>query len=63
METRVEANLCISCAVCTAMAPELYEMNDHGVARAIVETVPADKEDLARECADACSADAIINED
>jgi ferredoxin len=44
------------------MAPDLYVMNDDGVAEAAVAEVPADMEDLARECAEECPADAIINE-
>ncbi len=62
MKTKVDPDLCISCAVCTNMAPDLYVMNDDGVAEAIVDTVPADMEDLARESAEECPADAIINE-
>lgn len=62
MKTTVDPDLCISCAVCTNMAPDLYIMNDDGVAEAKVSEVPADMEDLARECAEECPADAIINE-
>lgn len=62
MKTKVDPDLCISCAVCTNMAPDLYIMNDDGVAEAKVDEVPADMEDLARECAEECPADAIINE-
>ncbi len=62
MKTKVDPDLCISCAVCTNMAPDLYVMNDDGVAEAAVDEVPADMEDLAQECAEECPADAIINE-
>lgn len=62
MKTTVDADLCISCAVCANMAPDLYVMNDDGIAEAKVAEVPAELVDLAKECAEECPADAIINE-
>lgn len=62
MKTIVDADLCISCAVCANMAPDLYVMNDDGIAEPKVDVVPAELEDLAKECAEECPADAIINE-
>lgn len=63
MKTKVDPDLCISCAVCTNMAPDLYVMNDDGVAEAVAETVPAGMEDLARECAEECPSEAILIEE
>lgn len=61
MTTKVDPDLCISCAVCTSLAPDLYIMNDDGVAEEKSATVPAEFEELARQCAEECPADAIIN--
>ncbi len=62
MKTGVDPDVGSSCAVCTNTAPDPYVMNDAGVAGATVDVVPADMEDLAREAAEECPADAIINE-
>lgn len=62
MKTTVDPDLCISCAVCTNMVPDVYEMNDDGVAEAVVDTVPAELEEQVREAAAECPAEAIINE-
>lgn len=62
MKATVDADLCISCAVCTNMAPDLFVMNDDGIAEVVGDAVPADMEDLARESAEECPADAIIIE-
>lgn len=62
MKVKVDPDLCISCAVCANMAPDLFVMNDDGVAEETVSEVPADQEDLAREAAEECPSDAIIIE-
>lgn len=63
MKTSVDADLCISCAVCTNMVPDVYEMNDDGVAEAIVDVVPTELEEQVREAAAECPSEAIIIEE
>lgn len=59
MKAVVDPELCISCAVCTNMVPDVFEMNDDGLAEAIVDVVPAGLEDQVREAAEECPSEAI----
>lgn len=63
MKTKVDPDLCISCAVCTNLVPDVFEMNDDGVAEAIVDEVPAELQEQVREAAEECPSDAILIEE
>lgn len=45
---------CIGCGACTGIAPEVFEMNDEGLAAVIGEDVAS-----AKEAAEACPVEAI----
>jgi len=45
------------------MVPDVYEMNDDGVAEAVVDVVPSDLEEQVREAAAECPAEAITIEE
>lgn len=45
---------CIGCGACTGIAPEVFEMNDEGLASVI-----GDDEAAAKEAAEACPVEAI----
>ena len=53
--------LCIGDATCVALAPHIFELDDEGLS-VVIDPNPAD-EDLAREAAEKCPAQAIILED
>lgn len=53
---------CISCGLCVETCPEVFEMPEGEKARPLVDTVPEDLEDKAKEAADSCPVDAIILE-
>jgi ferredoxin len=50
---------CIGCGLCESTAPDVFAINDDGVAEAIVDEVPEDMEDDAQEAADGCPVTAI----
>lgn len=60
MKVSIDHDLCIGCGVCPSVAPELFEMNDDGLADPLMEEVPSDLEDDAEEAADSCPVAAII---
>lgn len=62
MKPMVDADLCIGCAVCPDVAPEIFEMNDEGKAVPIVDEVPAGQESVAEEAMESCPVAAITLE-
>lgn len=54
---------CISCGLCTEEFPDLFSMNDEGIAQAISPQVPAGKEVDARQAAEDCPVSVIITEE
>lgn len=63
MKTKVSKDLCIGCGLCPDISPELYAMDDDGLAIAINEEIGNDKSMEAHEAADSCPVDAIFVED
>lgn len=62
MKVIVDQDLCISCGLCIDTCPSVYDWNDDGKAEAIVDEVPADAEDDAREALESCPSEAIEEE-
>ena len=61
MRARVDRDICIGSAMCVATAPEVFELGDDGLARA-VNPDPGD-DDLLRDAAQGCPVQAITLED
>jgi ferredoxin len=61
MKVWVDQGLCIGSANCVATAPDVFELNDKGLSY-VVDSSAAD-EDLLREAAEGCPAQAIVLED
>lgn len=59
MKVFVDPDLCIACGACIDVAPEIFDYDDEGLSHAIVDEVPEDQEDLAREAIDICPTEAI----
>ena len=53
---------CIGCGACTGVCPEVFDLNDDGLAENIIGEVPAELEAAAQEAAEACPVGAIVNE-
>ena len=53
---------CIGCGSCTAVCPEVFDLNAVGLAENILGEVPAGLEEAAKEAAASCPVDAIVNE-
>ena len=50
---------CIGCGLCAGTCPEVFSMNDDGVAQAIAAGVPEDALDRAAEAKEGCPVGAI----
>lgn len=62
MKAVVNEDLCIGCGLCAEICPEVFEMNDDMIAIVIVDEVPAELEESAKEAADSCPVEAITFE-
>ncbi|NLM21101.1 MAG: ferredoxin [Peptococcaceae bacterium] len=60
MIAHVEKDVCIGCGACPSICPEVFEMDEDGLAIALREQVPEDQEELAEEAAESCPTEAII---
>jgi len=61
MQARVTED-CIACERCVEICPEVFEMGDE-FAEVIVDTIPPEHQDAARQAAEECPTSAIIIED
>lgn len=61
-KVKLDKDLCISCGACNAVCPSLFDWDDDGKLKALVEEVPADLEDAAAEAKASCPTGAITVE-
>lgn len=50
---------CIGCGACIGVAPEIFDLNDEGLAVSIVDGDLGDLEASAKDAADCCPVEAI----
>jgi ferredoxin len=60
MKASIDDGRCRGHGVCTTLCPEVFVMTDGGYAEAIVDEVPDELQDSAREAAGACPENAVI---
>ena len=60
MKLYVDQDLCISCGACVGICPEVYDWNDDEKAEVIVDEIPEDLEEEAKEGQEACPTEAIL---
>ncbi|NLM34459.1 MAG: ferredoxin [Clostridiales bacterium] len=59
MIPKVDKDTCIGCGLCPSICPEVFEMQDDGKAGTIVDEVPSEVEDSAKEAESSCPVNAI----
>lgn len=60
MHMEVDQDLCISCGACVDICPEVFDWNDEEKANTIIEEIPQNIEDQAKEALESCPTNAII---
>lgn len=56
---KVNKDLCIGCGACQAVAPEIFEIEDDGLANVYVDEIPEDLKDDAIDAKEGCPTSAI----
>lgn len=59
MKANVDKDTCIGCGLCPSICGAVFEMDDDGKAKVIVDEVPAGHEDDAKEAEASCPVNAI----
>ena len=62
MNIKVDESLCIGCGACTAICPNVFEMNDAGVSVAKVSTASDEDKQTATDAKESCPVGAIVSE-
>lgn len=63
MKATIDGSTCTGCAVCSDACPEVFALGDDNIAKVIADTVPADKEDVVRDCVANCPVTCITIEE
>lgn len=56
---KVNKDLCIGCGACQAVCPEVFEIEDDGLATVIVEEIPEELNEDALDAKEGCPTIAI----
>lgn len=59
MNAEVDKDTCIGCGACPEFCPEVFKMDDDGLAVAYANPVPSEVEASAKEAEEGCPVDAI----
>lgn len=59
MKAKVDKDICIGCGLCESTCPEVFSIEDDGLAIAIDAAVPADACEEAENARDGCPVSAI----
>ncbi len=59
MKAIVDRQGCIGCGLCATTCPEVFKMDDEGLAAVIVDPIPQDNVSTAQQAADGCPVTVI----
>ena len=62
MKAVVDKDVCIGCELCTSICPEVFSMDDDGLAVAIEDELDESLVESAKEAEDSCPVEAITVE-
>lgn len=63
MKLIVDKDICIGCGACQATAPDVFEIDDEGLANVVVEEVPEELNEDALDALEGCPVNAIAEAD
>ena len=59
MKLKVNQDVCIGCGACQAICPDVFEINDEGLATTIIDEINDDLKDDAIDAKEGCPVGAI----
>jgi len=59
VQVKVDPEECIECGLCINLAPDVYDWDDDGKAKAIEGDVPEEQTEGAQEALESCPTEAI----
>jgi ferredoxin len=59
MKGFVDKDICVGCGVCPTVCPEIFEMDDDGLAKASESEIADDLVESAKDAEEQCPVDAI----
>ena len=59
MKAKINQNACIGCGSCAAICPEVFEIDDEGIAKVTVERINENQLNDATEASENCPTSAI----
>ena len=61
MKVNVVKDKCIGCGNCVSLTEgEIFDFNEEGLAETVMETIPADLEETAKDAINQCPTEAIV---
>ena len=63
MKVYIDPDICTGCGPCVDVCPEVFELNEKGIAVVRVEEVPDDLCQACMEAAESCPTEAILIEE
>ena len=63
MKVRVDPTLCTGCGPCVDICPDVFELDQDGIAVVKIDQIPVDLEEACREAAENCPTEAIAIEE
>ena len=61
MKVKVNPDVCIGCGACQAIAPDVFEINDDGIAQELSEEVKEEFVEDATDAKEGCPVNAIYD--
>lgn len=58
MQATIDVDTCTGCGLCCDTCPEVFQMGD-AIAKVILNPIPSNRADAAREAAEGCPVEAI----